>query len=291
MTIEDQIKDEKLQYDINREAAKISALSSGKIDKHEYLTGEEILPSNQQQIIQQAKFSHSPLGKAFEKQTKTIEDQDKKQVKAIQDKQIVNNVDYKDKLLLSKEREIFKDIYNKRLDKTEELNNKIDYNNLKYATVNSGKTFDSSTLKDSLTLLNGIKKSEISLEEAKNNQQNYLNYLNNIRRGNKNANQKNTLANINKRFNERSSVIKFIEDYDSMILEAKKLAKEQEGTGLKILTPNQMLKRLLIALAQVKAGNNSESLLNEIRQIIYSLYRSKEITKKVYHNIIISIKV
>ena len=68
MTIEDQIKNEKRQYDINREAAKISALSSGKIDKYEYLTGEEILPSNQQHIIQQAKFTYSLLGKAFEKQ-------------------------------------------------------------------------------------------------------------------------------------------------------------------------------------------------------------------------------
>ena len=75
MTIEDQIKDEKLQYDINREAAKISALSSGKIDKYEYLTGEEILPSNQQQIIQQAKL-------ALEKQIKTIEDQGKKTSKS-----------------------------------------------------------------------------------------------------------------------------------------------------------------------------------------------------------------
>ena len=83
MTIEDQIKDEKLQYDINREAAKISALPSGKIDKYEYLTGEEILPSNQQQIIQQAKFTYSPLGKAFEKQIETIEDQGKKQVDAL----------------------------------------------------------------------------------------------------------------------------------------------------------------------------------------------------------------
>ena len=78
MTIEDQIKDEKQQYDINREAAKISALLSGKIDKYDYLTGEEILPSNQQQIIEDAKFTYSPLGKAFEKQTKTIEDQGKK---------------------------------------------------------------------------------------------------------------------------------------------------------------------------------------------------------------------
>ena len=70
MAIEDQIKDEKLQYDINREAAQISALSSGKTDKYEYLTGEEVLPSNQQQIIEQAKFTYSLLGKAFEKQTK-----------------------------------------------------------------------------------------------------------------------------------------------------------------------------------------------------------------------------
>ena len=64
-----------------------------------------------------------------------------------------------------------------------------------------------------------------------------------------------------------------------------------KGKGLKILTPNQMLKRLPIALAQIKAGNNSESLLNEVRQIPYSLYRSKEITKKVRNNIIKSIKV
>ena len=77
LTLEDQIRDEKLQYDINREAAKMSALSTGKIDKYEYFTGEEILPSNQQQIIEQAKFIYSPLGKAFEKQTKTIEDQGK----------------------------------------------------------------------------------------------------------------------------------------------------------------------------------------------------------------------
>ena len=68
-----------------------------------------------------------------------------------------------------------------------------------------------------------------------------------------------------------------------------RLENSQEGEGLKILTPNQMLKRLPIALAKVKASNNSESLLNEIKQIVYSLYRSKEITKKVYNNIINSI--
>ena len=282
MTIEDQIKDEKLQYDINREAAKISALSSGKIDKYEYLTGEEILPSHQQQIIQQAKFAYSPLGKALEKQIKTIEDQGKKQVKAIQDnKQLVNKDDFKDKLLLSKEREIFKDIYNKRLDKTEELSNKIDYNDLKYVTINSNTTHNFSDITDPITFPNEIENGKVSLEEAKNIQQYYLEYLNIIRKGNKNAKQRKTLANINILYSARNNAIKSIEDYGSMILEAKKLAKEQEGTGLKILTPYQMLKRLPIALAQIKAGNNSENLLNEIRQIVYSLYRSKEITKKV----------
>ena len=292
MTIEDQIKDEKLQYDINREAAKTSVLSSGKIDKYQYLKGEEILPSNQQQIIEQAKFTYSPLGKAFEKQTKTIEDQGEKQIKAIQDnkQQLINNNDYKNKLLISKEREIFKDIYNKRLDKIEELNNKIDYDNLKYVIERSGDEYRFNKIEDPITFLDNIKKGKIPLKEAKEQQQNYHNYLNTTRRGNKNARQKRTLANINILFNARDNAIKFIEDYSSLILEAKKLAREKEGTGLKILTPNQMLKRLPIALAQIKAGNNSESLLNEIRQIAYSLYRSKEINKKVY-NIIKSIKV
>ena len=161
MTLEDQNKDEKLQYDINREAAKISALTSGKIDKYEYLTGEKILPSNQQQIIEEAKFTYYPLGKAFEKQTKAIEDQGKKQIKAIQDdKQLVgiDNDDYTDKLLLSKEREIFKDVYNKRLDKLEELNNKIDYNNLNYVALSSGDEYNFNKLDDPLTFLNNIKK-------------------------------------------------------------------------------------------------------------------------------------
>ena len=84
MAINDQIRDEKQQYDINRKADEISALSSAKIDQYEYLTGKEILPSNQQQIIEQAKFTYSPLGKAFEKQIKTIEDQGEKQIKALE---------------------------------------------------------------------------------------------------------------------------------------------------------------------------------------------------------------
>ena len=81
MTIDDKIRDEKLQYDINREAANISALSSGKIDKYEYLTGQEILPSDQSRIIEQAKFTYFPLGKAFEKQTNKLKNKDKNKLK------------------------------------------------------------------------------------------------------------------------------------------------------------------------------------------------------------------
>ena len=277
MTIEDQIKDEKLQYEINREAGKISALSSRKIGKYEYLTGEEILPSNQQQIIQQAKFKYSSLGKALEKQIKTIGDQGKKQVKAIQDNKklvkINKDDDYKDKPLLSREREIFKDIYNKKLDKIEELDNKIDYYDLNYVVVGTGDKYSFDDLDDPLTLLNNIKKDEISMEKAMEQQYNFRKYLNLIRIGNKNDNQKRTLANINLFYNARDNAIQFIHDYGRMILEAREQALiEQYGKGLKILTPNQMLKRLPIALAQVKAGNNSESLLNEIGQIVYSLY-------------------
>ena len=83
MAISDLIRNENLQYDINREAAKISVLSSNKIQKYEYLTGGDILPSTQQQIIEQARFAYSPLGIAFEKQIKTTEDQGQKQVEAL----------------------------------------------------------------------------------------------------------------------------------------------------------------------------------------------------------------
>ena len=107
MTIEDQIKVKKLQYEINRETAKLSALSSDKTDEYQYLTDEEVLPSNQQQIIEQAKFTYSALEKAFKNKQKTTKDQGEKQIKAINDnkKQLANiNHYYKNKLLLSKER-------------------------------------------------------------------------------------------------------------------------------------------------------------------------------------------
>ena len=84
MTVDDKIRDGKLQYDITREAPKIPAVSSGKIDKYEYLTGEEILPSKQRVMIEQANFTYSLLGKALEKQIITTEDQGEKQIKALE---------------------------------------------------------------------------------------------------------------------------------------------------------------------------------------------------------------
>ena len=87
--------------------------------------------------------------------------------------------------------------------------------------------------------------------------------------------------------NASNSFIEFFDDYSSMVSKAK--LKATKGIGIKILTPKQMLQRLLIALVKVKAGNNSENLLNEIRQIVYSVYQSKEFAKKVYNYIIISI--
>ena len=147
MTINDQFRDKKLQYDLNKEAAKISALPSGKIHKYEYLTGEDILPSNQQQIIEQTKFTYYPLGRAFEKQIKTIEGEGKKQIDVLKplepkEKIVHVNDDYEDKLLYSKEREKFRNIYNKKLDRIEELTEKIDDKNFIFTIISTEKTTD-----------------------------------------------------------------------------------------------------------------------------------------------------
>ena len=91
------------------------------------------------------------------------------------------------------------------------------------------------------------------------------------------------MYNIDMFYKARNEAIKFFDEYSSMVSEAKR--KATKGTGLRILTPKQMLHRLPRALAQVKVGNNSENLLNEMRQIIYFLYQSREITKIVYNNI------
>ena len=133
------------------------------------------------------------------------------------------------------------------------------------------------------TTLEDIEKEQIELKRD----------LGHIKQGypkNRSKEQEKTKNNIKNLYDSREKVVQLFKDY------AKNMSKniydsKQKGTGLKILRPNQMLKRLPIALAQIKAGNNSESLLNEIREIVYSFYRSKKIIKKVFNNIIKSIKV
>ena len=156
----------------------------------------------------------------------------------------------------------------------------------------TNKTYDFRNFKTIRAFGNEIRNNVISLDTANIEQTNLLSYIYDLTKKAKPRNpaQKQLRADV------LDSVTSLAQGRE-MVLTAFKsrifqVSKEsQEGTGLKILTPNQMLKRLPIALAQVKAGNNSESLLNEIRQIVYSLYRSKEITKKLYNNIINSINV
>ena len=275
MTIEDQIKDEKLQYDINREAAKISALSSGKLDKYEYLTGEEILPSNQQQIIQQTKFN-SPLGKAIEKQIKTIQDQGEKQVVALESLKVPDK-----KLSLIKDfiptENLNPEIINE-IKRIEEIENKVDRNKMAYKGIN--KTYDFRNFETIRTFGNEIRNNVISLDTANIEQANLLSYVYDFSKKTRPRNsaqrqlKADTVDSVTSLVQGREMVINA---FKNGIFQVSK--EEQERTGLKILTPNQMLKRLPIALAQVKAENNSESLLNEIRQIVYSLYQKKLLKK------------
>ena len=118
MTINDQIRDEKLQHDICRKTTEISAFSLSKIDKYEYLTDKEILPSHKQQIIQQARFTYFTLGKAFEKQIKTTKDQGERQKKAIQNQgeiETMKRYTYSDQdtPLISKQKDIFNELADK----------------------------------------------------------------------------------------------------------------------------------------------------------------------------------
>ena len=175
MTIEDQIRDEELQYDINRVAAKTSALSSGKINKYEYLTGEEILPSNQQQIIEKAKFTDSPLGKAFEIQTKTTEDQGEKQIKAIQGKRPIKLIkkftcDINDRPMVLMEKEIYNKLTGESFGNINNLDKKVDTDKLLFRYKDNAADQDFSRFDNALDLTDKIKAGKISLTVAKDEQ-------------------------------------------------------------------------------------------------------------------------
>ena len=177
MTINDQIRDEKLQYDINREAAKISALSSDKTHKFEYLTGKDILPSDKQQIIEQAKFTYSPLGKAFEKQIKTVEDQGQKQVKALNTfksdnkKSKIDNVIPKNALKND-------DKALKKLNKIKEVEKTVDREKLIYWA--SEYTYDFRNFQTIRTFGRDIYEGNVTLDEASIEQDNLLEDIKNF---------------------------------------------------------------------------------------------------------------
>ena len=161
MTINDQIRDEELQGDINGEAPKISALPSAKIHKSEYLTGEDILPSNQQQIIEQARFTYSPLGKAFEKPIKTIEDQGKKQIEAFKN--------LKPKEQTKSIEEIFPEGYDiveikNELNRINEYEKKVNRDNMIY--YSSKEPFDFRMFKTIRSFGDDICSSKITINEA-----------------------------------------------------------------------------------------------------------------------------
>ena len=149
---------------------------------------------------------------------------------------------------------------------------------MKFEYIGPNKNVSFYEYKGSKELFNAIKNNQIKFDEVKNKQNEFLNKLSNIKIGKKTDKQKEVINNLENFYNSREEVINFFRDYIEMLSDAKYDAKqnETEGTGLKISTPNQMLQRLLVALAQIKAGNNSESLLNEIMQIVYSLYQSKQ---------------
>ena len=184
MTINDQIRDEKLQYEINREAAKISALSSSKIHKYEYLTGEDILPSNQQQIIEQAKFTDSPLGKAFEKQIKTIEDQGKKQVDALNTLKSNNQLTIEDVI---PKNALNNDEAKKELDKIKEIEKNVDREKLIYET--NEYTYSFKNFQTIKTFGRDIYEGKITIEEADKYQTDLLAEIMNLRKNTKPSSQ------------------------------------------------------------------------------------------------------
>ena len=164
----------------------------------------------------------------------------------------------------------------------------VDYNNLKVYYVLNTKDVSFYEWKNSKELFNTIKNFQIKFSDAKNKQNEFLRKLSNIKIGKNNIKQKEAINNLEKFYLSREEVINLFRDYAEMLSDANRDSKQNrsEGKGLRILTPKQMLERLPVALPQVKACNNSETLLNEIRQIVYSLYQSKQTTKNVYNNTI-----
>ena len=253
MTIDEKIRDEKLQYDINKEAAKISALSSNKIHKYEYLTGEDILPSSNQQIIKQARFTYSPLEKAFDIQIKTIEDQGKKQDDALNTLKSDNN----NKKLEIKNQDIIPESAFASEEIREEINKifKIEKNVDRQKQI-----YDADKYKYDFRKFNTIRtfgediyNGKITLEETDEDQSDLADKINEftkkIRPKSDKKKQKREIVNMYNFFEAREMALN---GFKSKIFLTKSTGKgilNTVNSKLKILTPKQMLQRLPIALA------------------------------------------
>ena len=174
------------------------------------------------------------------------------------------------------------------------MRNKIDFNNLTYNFRGQTSSINFGKFRSPMYIYGHMKNGDTTLQQVEKQQKDFKKELNEITSGSpkhKSNNQSYGIKNVKNLYDSRQKIIYLLNDNSKIGSEAIYKSKQDKtkGTGLEILTPKQMLQRLPIALAQVNAGNNSESLLNEVRQIVYSLYQSKQITKTVYNNIIISI--
>ena len=191
--------------------------------------------------------------------------------------------------MISKQKEIFNKLADKRLEEMTELDKKFNPDHLIFKYKGPAANAKFNKFDNALSIIDKIREDIIN----ENDQIKFKSDLSEIKKGNKkyrSREQRNTIERITiEMIYKANNVIKFYDDYSSMVSEAKHEATK--GTELKMLTSKQMPQRFPISVVQVKAGNNSENLLNEIRQIVYSLYQSKEITKKVYNNMIKSMQI
>ena len=206
MRTDDKIRDEKLQCNINSEAAKVSALSSRKIDKYEFLTGEEILPSDQSRIIEQAKFTYSPLGKAFEKQTKTIEEQGEKQIKVLEDhgKQLIEsnerikkdfNIDRDSLLFHEQQQKIFNRLAEEKSYEFNNLKENINPNNLVYKFKTEGRIpKDFSNYQNPVDLFINLRDFNVNLRKVLKHQIEFKSDLSEIKKGNPKSKSKGQIS-------------------------------------------------------------------------------------------------
>ena len=191
-----------------------------------------------------------------------------------------------------KYKDVFNELSNKRIGEVYNISKKINFNNLTYHFKGSNTApINFIDFRGPMHIYNEIKNGNISIEKTEEDQKQFKSQLNEITTVNpkhRSKDQLKAIKNVKNLYNSRDKVIKLYKGYAKII--SKAMYKTKQGTGLKILAPKQMLQRLPIALAQVKSGNKSVNLLNEIPQIVCSLYQSKKITKVINYNIIESIQ-